>query len=110
MDKSWENYLLEEAQIVFKYLLKIGATKEDAEDVVQQAIMKTIECISQVQVEKLRAWLFKVALHRYYTLYNKNKRSASNGIVVTGTAESLKQLQDLPFIKASSLGVVVDKY
>ncbi|MBD8034324.1 anti sigma factor C-terminal domain-containing protein [Solibacillus merdavium] len=33
-----------------------------------------------------------------------------NGIVVTGTAESLKQLQNLPFIKASSLGVVIDKY
>ncbi|MGN7479033.1 anti sigma factor C-terminal domain-containing protein [Solibacillus silvestris] len=33
-----------------------------------------------------------------------------NGIVVTGTAEGLKQLQGLPFIKASSLGVVVDKY
>ena len=33
-----------------------------------------------------------------------------NGIVVTGTAENLKQLQGLPFIKASSLGVVVDKY
>lgn len=43
-----------------------------------------------------------------------NKLSVSdlviNGIIVTGTAENLKQLQDLPFIKASSLGVVVDKY
>lgn len=77
MDKSWENYLLEEAQIVFKYLLKIGATKEDAEDVTQETIMKTIECLSQIQAKNLRAWLFKVALHRYYTLYNKNKRSVS---------------------------------
>lgn len=33
-----------------------------------------------------------------------------NGMVVTGTAESLKVLRDLPFIKASSLGLVVDKY
>lgn len=77
MDKSWENYLLEEAQIVFKYLIKIGATKEDAEDVTQETIMKTIECLSQIQAKNLRAWLFKVALHRYYTLYNKNKRSVS---------------------------------
>lgn len=37
MDKTWEQYLLQEAHIVFKYLLKIGATKEDAEDVVQEA-------------------------------------------------------------------------
>lgn len=32
------------------------------------------------------------------------------GAVVTGTAESLATLKDLPFIKASSLGIVVDKY
>lgn len=73
MDGQWERYLLKEAEIVFKYLIKIGATKEDAEDIVQEAIMKTIECLSQINAEKLRAWLFKVALHRYYTLYNKKK-------------------------------------
>ena len=73
MDRQWERYLLNEAEIVFKYLIKIGATKEDAEDVVQETIMKTIECLSQINAEKLRAWLFKVALHRYYTLYNKRK-------------------------------------
>lgn len=33
-----------------------------------------------------------------------------NGIVVTGTTENLRQLQGLPFIKAASLGVVVDQY
>lgn len=33
-----------------------------------------------------------------------------NGAVVTGTAENLQQLQGLPFIKASSLGIVVDQY
>lgn len=75
MDKTWEQYLLQEAHIVFKYLIKIGATKEDAEDVVQEAIIKTIECLTQVKTDKLRAWLFKVSLHRYYTLYNKNKKS-----------------------------------
>lgn len=32
------------------------------------------------------------------------------GIVVTGDAENLKVLRNLPFIKASSLGVVTDKY
>jgi hypothetical protein len=32
------------------------------------------------------------------------------GAVVTGNAESLKNLQDMPFIKASSIGVITDKY
>lgn len=76
MDRQWERYLLNEAEIVFKYLIKIGATKEDAEDIVQESIMKTIECLSQINADKLRAWLFKVALHRYYTLYNKKKTQA----------------------------------
>ena len=49
--------------------------------------MKTIECISQIQVEHLRAWLFKVALHRYYTLYNKKKS------VVFLTDDELVQFQ-----------------
>jgi len=32
------------------------------------------------------------------------------GVVVTGDAERLKSLHGLPFIKASSLGVVTEKY
>lgn len=87
MNESWEHYLLREANIVFKYLIKIGATKEDAEDVVQEAITKTIECISQIKRDSLRAWLFKVALHRYYTLYNKKKS------VVFLTDDELAQFQ-----------------
>lgn len=32
------------------------------------------------------------------------------GVVVTGDAESLENLRDLPFIKAASLGVITDRY
>lgn len=32
------------------------------------------------------------------------------GVVVTGDTESLKLLEDLPFIKATSIGVITDKY
>lgn len=73
MKRQWERQLLLDAEIVFKYLIKIGVAREDAEDVVQEAIIKTIECLSQIEADQLRAWLFKVALNRYYTLYNKKK-------------------------------------
>ncbi|MFF5995406.1 RNA polymerase sigma factor [Lysinibacillus sp. KU-BSD001] len=73
MNNEWEQLLLEHAKVVFKYLIKIGATKEDAEDITQEMIIKTIECIQQIEPEKMRAWMFKVAIHRYYSLYNKNK-------------------------------------
>lgn len=79
MNKEWERLLLAHAEVVFKYLIKIGATKEDAEDVVQEAIIKTIECLSTIRHDNLRAWLFKVALNRYYTLYNKQKRATLIG-------------------------------
>lgn len=32
------------------------------------------------------------------------------GVVITGDAENLKSLRNLPFIKASSIGVITDKY
>jgi RNA polymerase sigma-70 factor (ECF subfamily) len=73
LKNEWEQILLTHAKIVFKYLIKIGATKEDAEDITQETIMKTIECLQQIQPEKIRAWMFKVAIHCYYSLYNKNK-------------------------------------
>lgn len=73
MKHKWEQLLLAHAKIVFKYLIKIGATKEDTEDITQETIIKTIECLQQVERDKMRAWMFKVAIHRYYLLYNKNK-------------------------------------
>lgn len=79
MKNEWERVLLAHAEVVFKYLLKIGATKEDAEDVVQEVIIKTIEYLSTIQPENLRAWLFKVALNRYYTMYNNQKRTTIFG-------------------------------
>lgn len=75
MTNDWERLLLAHAQVVFSYLLKIGATKEDAEDIVQETLIKTIECMQKIDAGNLRAWLFKVAIHRYYTLYNKQKRT-----------------------------------
>ena len=72
MNNIWEQILLEHARIIFKYLIKIGATREDAEDITQETIMKTIECLQQIEPEKMRAWMFKVAINRYYSLYNKN--------------------------------------
>lgn len=87
MAEEWERYLLQEAAVVFKYLIKIGVHKEDAEDVVQDAIITTIENIAQIDEKKLRAWLFKVALNRYYNLYKSEKKQASL------TDEDLQQIK-----------------
>ncbi|MDW7673810.1 MAG: sigma-70 family RNA polymerase sigma factor [Bacillota bacterium] len=68
--------MLEEVKLVFKHLLKMGASKEDAEDIIQETLYKTIKYIDSIDRDKVRAWLFKVAINSYYNLYNKNKRSS----------------------------------
>ncbi len=51
----------------------------------------------------------------YDTIAGEDKKLTKDdikvqGIVVTGDAENLKLLKKIPFIKASSLGVTIDKY
>lgn len=87
MKNEWEQILLVHAKIIFKYLIKMGATKEDAEDIIQETIIKTIEYLQQIEPDKMRAWMFKVAIHRYYSLYQKNKSTVS---LQEGDLERLK--------------------
>ncbi len=74
-NKSLEELLLDEVKVVFKYLLKMGASKEDAEDIVQETLYKAIKNIDSIHQDKVRAWLFKVAINSFYTSYSKKKRS-----------------------------------
>ena len=53
--------------------------------------------------------------HIYATIAGSDGKLTKNdikvqGVVVTGDAENLKSLNNLPFIKAASIGVVTDKY
>ncbi|WP_147535966.1 RNA polymerase sigma factor [Bacillus marasmi] len=68
-----EDLLIDETKLVFKYLLKMGASKEDAEDIVQDTLYRTIKNIDSIHVDKVRAWLFKVAINNFYNLYSKKK-------------------------------------
>lgn len=74
-NENLEYTLIEESKVVYKYLIKIGASRETAEDIVQETIYKTLLNIDSVQADKLRAWLFKVAINAYYNEYNKNKKN-----------------------------------
>lgn len=73
-DETLENLLINEMKIIFKYLIKIGAKKEDAEDIVQDTICKAIINIDSINEKKIVSWLFKVSINNYYNLYNKNKK------------------------------------
>ena len=73
-DEDLENLLINEIKIIFKYLIKIGAKKEDAEDIVQDTLYKTIVHMDSIDEEKIISWMFKVSINKYYNLYNKNKK------------------------------------
>ena len=59
--------------MIYKYLLSIGASKEDAEDIIQDTFIKTYENIDILINGNLKAWMFKVSLNKFYTIYKKSK-------------------------------------
>ncbi len=70
MDQKLYNHL----QIVKSYLMKMGASKEDAEDIVQDTAYKFILYIDSISHRNVESWLFRVAVNGYYDLYRKRSR------------------------------------
>ena len=73
------NELLEEIfkskmDIIFRYLIKIGCNRPDAEDIVQDTLFKAIIHLEIIDSNKVGSWLFRVALNCYYDLCRKNKK------------------------------------
>ena len=87
--ESLEDLLMDEARPVFKYLVKVGASKEDAEDIVQDTLYQAMKYIDSIHEDKVRAWLFKVAINRFYTLYKKQSR------IVRLTSEEIEAIKPL---------------
>jgi len=56
-----------------KYLIRLGATPSDAEDIVQDTVYKAFLYIGSIEANKFSAWLYKVAINRYYDLCRRNK-------------------------------------
>jgi RNA polymerase sigma-70 factor (ECF subfamily) len=71
---AFNQALKEKSTLIFRYLLKNGATKSDAEDIVQDTLYKALLSIDAIQPEKFASWLFRVAVNQYYDLCRKRKR------------------------------------
>lgn len=57
-----------------KYLIRLGAPAADAEDIVQDTVYKALLYIDSIDENKFSAWLYKVAINRYYDLCRRSKR------------------------------------
>lgn len=73
-DSMMEKELYEQIKMIKNYLMKIGASREDAEDIVQDAAYKFLLYIDSVNPEHAKSWLFRVAVNGYYDLYRKGSR------------------------------------
>ncbi|MGG3887568.1 RNA polymerase sigma factor [Metabacillus fastidiosus] len=56
---------------VYSYLLRMGATHQDAEDIIQETAYKFLIYIESMEIKKIESWLFRVAINLYYDFYRK---------------------------------------
>ena len=61
------------AQEIVFYLQKSGASKAEAEDVVQDVFVKMLETDLVIPAEKMRAWMYRVSIRRYIDRYRRDQ-------------------------------------
>ena len=91
---SIENLYREKSRIIFRYLLKLGCPKEDAEDIVQTTFSKAFEHMIHLNTDNPSAWLFKVSINHYHDLCRKQQRYPYAKIDDTFFANMLKVDED----------------
>lgn len=74
MKTSWTEQLASELQLVYRKLLQMGATKEDAEDIIQETAIQFLHYLSAIEPVKARAWLYRTATHRFFDHLRKQNR------------------------------------
>ena len=61
---------------VFRYLRSLSAGEDLAEEITQETFVKALKAIDRFQGDKdIRAWLFTIAKHTYYTHCKREKRT-----------------------------------
>lgn len=68
------SYLIKLGKEVFNLLLRKGARKEDAEDIIQNTYYKVYTLLDSLTERNLRPWFFRVALNDYIDLTRKKER------------------------------------
>ncbi len=70
---EYETILIGFAREIVSYLQKSGASKVEAEDVVQDVFVKMLETEVIIPAEKMRAWMYRVSIRRYIDRYRRDK-------------------------------------
>ena len=51
----------------------MGASREDAEDIIQETLYKALQNLESLIPGKVKAWLFKVSINCFYNICRKRK-------------------------------------
>lgn len=71
---KYERLLISNAKEIERYLIHIGASVFDAEDIIQDVFIKMIQADILLTPDKIKAWMYRVALSKFYDLYRRKKR------------------------------------
>ncbi|MEK5068683.1 RNA polymerase sigma factor [Sporosarcina sp. FSL K6-1508] len=73
MDEELGLYLERKLKGVYYVLLKMGAKKEDAEDILQETAYRFVQLLDGVDERYIDAWLYRVAINLFYDGLKKQK-------------------------------------
>lgn len=68
------SYPIDLGEEVLKLLLTKGATKEDAEDIIQNTFYKVYTLLGDLRENTIRPWFFRVALNEYIDFKRKKEQ------------------------------------
>lgn len=73
MNDAFGKKLQQKLHLVYLTLIKMGVSKEDAEDITQETAIRFLQYIDGIEVQFAQAWLFRVAINIYYDSLRREK-------------------------------------
>lgn len=75
MNEKFGKQLQEKLRAIQFTLLKMGASTQDAEDILQETAYQFIKYIDGIDAKFAEAWLYRVAINKYYDSLKKQKHA-----------------------------------
>ncbi|MCR2822286.1 RNA polymerase sigma factor [Lederbergia panacisoli] len=73
MNEAFGKTLQNKMHSVYLTLIKMGSSKEDAEDIMQDTAIQFLQYIDGIEITFAQAWLYRVAINKYYDSLKKRK-------------------------------------
>ena len=71
---QYEKELVSIAEEIVYYLMRSGVSKHDSLDVTQDVLVKMLESNFVLPREKIRSWMYRVAIRNYIDSYRREKK------------------------------------